>query len=103
MDTVAYRFFSEDAKVKEVVMYEILALAAGVAVALMVQRLIALWSKVVVLAICSLAFGVLVSFVSGELSVSWAYLLFDAAQVLIAAGVTTVLMAWWRRRATQSP
>jgi hypothetical protein len=35
---------------------------------------------------------------SGELSESWAYLVFDVARVLLVAGMTTVLIAAWRRR-----
>jgi hypothetical protein len=51
----------------------------------------------------SIVFGALLSFVSGELFESWAYLVFDVAQVLLAGVVTMVLITWWQRRSIRYP
>ena len=55
-------------------------------------------AKNAVLALGSVIIGMVVSFISGELLESWAYLVFDAAQVLIAAVATAVCVAIWRQR-----
>jgi hypothetical protein len=39
------------------------------------------------------------SWISGELAISVVYVAIDAAQVTVAAGLTAVLAAAWRRRA----
>jgi hypothetical protein len=80
--------------------YEVLALLAGVIIGLIAQHLHSIQLKSAVVTVGSVVVGAIVSFISGELAVSWAYLVFDMAQVLIAAGVTMVLGAWWRRRST---
>jgi hypothetical protein len=81
--------------------YEILAIAAGVLLALLVQSGSTTHMKVSVLALGSLLGGSIVSYISGELFESLAYLLFDAAQVLIAAAVTFVTLKWWNKRASR--
>jgi hypothetical protein len=45
--------------------------------------------------------GTIASFISGELLVSLSYLAFDAAQVLIVACASMVLVAAWRWRPTR--
>jgi len=62
----------------------------------MTQHLHSIQLKSAMVIIGSVAVGAIVSFVSGELARSWAYLVLDIAQVLIAAGVTMVLVAGWR-------
>jgi hypothetical protein len=84
-------------------MYELLAIAAGVLTALVVQRMDARKLKMASLVGSSIVFGALVSFISGELFVSWAYLVFDVAQVLLAGVVTMVLVSWWQRRSIRHP
>jgi hypothetical protein len=46
----------------------------------------------------SVAVGAIVSSISGELSISWGFLVFDIGQVLIAAAVAMTLSAVWRNR-----
>jgi disulfide bond formation protein DsbB len=82
-------------------MHELFPLAAGVAIALLLSpREINTKLKVVTLVVLSVVIGALASWVSGELSESWAYLAFDVAQVLLVAGISTVLIATWRRRSS---
>jgi len=83
--------------------YELLAIAAGVLTALAVQKMDAPRLKIASLVVSGIVFGALVSFVSGELFESWAYLVFDAAQVLLAGLVTMVFISWWQRRSVRYP
>jgi hypothetical protein len=55
------------------------------------------------LAACSVAFGILASWISRELAVSWIYVLIDAAQVLGAGLSTSVLAGRWRYRSWRLP
>ena len=82
-------------------MYELVAIAAGVTIGLL-SYTTAIRPKIATVILGSVIVGAVVSFISGELSISWAYLVFDVAQVLIAAGVTAGLVAVWRRKATRS-
>jgi high-affinity Fe2+/Pb2+ permease len=84
-------------------MQEIVPLMAGVAIAFLTQRFGAgPRSKVIALLVCSAAIGVVTSFVSGELFVSWAFLAIDFTLMFLAAGVTMVLLVsrqrWVARR-----
>jgi hypothetical protein len=79
-------------------MYEILAIATGVFIGLLVQGIATTWLKVAALALGSVIVGAAVSFISGELRESWVYLIFDVSQVLIAAVLTAVCVAVWRQR-----
>jgi hypothetical protein len=82
-------------------MYEVLALAAGVALGLAVhqlpRRLAWLWG-----AAGAVVVGVSVAALSGELAESWAFALFDTAQVAVAAALTAYLATAWRRRRASS-
>jgi hypothetical protein len=49
--------------------------------------------KVAALALGSVIVGAAVSFISSELRESWAYLIFNVSQVLIAAVLTAVCVA----------
>ena len=84
-------------------MYELLAIVAGVLAALVAQRFDSPRLKIATLVGSGIVFGALVSFVSGELFESWAYLVFDVAQVLVAGHVTTILVSWWQRGTIRSP
>jgi hypothetical protein len=57
--------------------------------------------KIVAVGVLSVALGALAAWISGELSVSWIYLLIDTAQVAVAAVMTGVLVAVWLRRRTR--
>jgi hypothetical protein len=83
--------------------YELLPIVAGALSALVVRKLDAPQLRIVSLVGSSVVFGALASFISGELSISWAYLVFDVAQVLLAAVVTTVLISWWQRGSIRYP
>jgi peptidoglycan/LPS O-acetylase OafA/YrhL len=83
-------------------MYEVFAIAAGVVLGLVAQKSANTRSKVAVLVLGSVIVGAIVSIISGELLVSWAYLAFDAVQVLLAGCATVVLVGAWRRRATRA-
>lgn len=82
-------------------MHELFPLIAGVAVGLAVHRLARVWLKAVVLIVLSAAFGTIAAFVSGELSESLAYLVFDTGQVLLAAVAAMLLSTWGRRWLTR--
>jgi uncharacterized oligopeptide transporter (OPT) family protein len=81
-----------------VTVYEVLNIVVGVVVAVIVQRTIDPRLRGAVLVLSSIAIGVLVNFVSGELFTSWIYLPFDIAQVLLVAGATTAIYRQWQRR-----
>ena len=76
-------------------MYEILAIVAGVVIGLIAQRLPSIQLKIAMIVVGSVAVGAIVSSISGELSISWGFLVFDIGQVLIAAVVAMVLSALW--------
>ncbi len=78
-------------------MYEFIPLVAGVVIALLVQRLPTASLRLVALVLLSTVFGAVATVISGEIFVSLAYLAFDIAQALLAAGVTTLLVASLRR------
>jgi hypothetical protein len=82
-------------------MYEVFAIAAGVVLGFAAQKTPNTRLRVAVLVLGSLIVGAIASIISGELLVSWAYLAFDAIQVLLASCATVVLVAAWRRRTTR--
>lgn len=79
--------------------YEMVALLAGVVLGLAVhqlpRRLAWLWG-----AGGTVIVGVGVAALSGELAESWAFALFDIAQVAVAAVCTAYLAIAWRRRSS---
>lgn len=80
-------------------MYEFIPLVAGVIIALLVQPLATAKLRLVALVLLSTVCGAVATIVSGEILVSLAYLVFDIAQALLAAGVTMLLIGWlyrWR-------
>jgi len=80
-------------------MQEIVPLVAGVAIAFVAQHFgVGARSKAVVVLVGSVAIGVIASFFSGELFVSWAFLGIDFALTLLVAGVTMALLVLRRRR-----
>ena len=79
-------------------MDEVFPVLCGIAVGLVLgavpSRL-----RMLALGVSSVAFAVLASWISGELVISWVYVLIDLAQVLGAALLTSFLIARWRHRA----
>ena len=67
-------------------MYELVAVAAGTLIGLLTYGM-AIRLKIATVLLGSVTVGAFVSFISSELFVSWAYLVFDVAQVLIGMGV----------------
>lgn len=78
-------------------MDEVFPVLSGIAVGLILD-FIPSGLRVVALGVLAVAFGILASWISGELAISWVYVLIDIAQVLGAALLTSVLVARWRRR-----
>ena len=79
-------------------MYEFIPLVGGVITALLVQSVPTVKLRLVALVLLSTVFGTVATVISGEIFVSpLAYLAFDIAQALLAAGVATLLVAWLRR------
>jgi uncharacterized protein YacL len=78
--------------------YEILAILAGVVIGLIAARLSSTPLKIAAIITGSVAVGVIVSSISGELSMSWGFLVFDIGQVVVAAAVAMTLSTVWRSR-----
>jgi hypothetical protein len=78
--------------------YEILAIVAGVVIGLIATRLSSTPLKIAAIITGSVAVGVIVSSISGELSMSWGFLVFDIGQVVVAAAVAMTLSTVWRSR-----
>jgi len=84
---------------KEGVMEEVLPVGCGVVLGLVVARLVSARLRGWVLALGSLVFGAAASWITGELAVSWLYLLVDVGQVLIGGSLTWILAVRWQRLA----
>jgi high-affinity Fe2+/Pb2+ permease len=79
-------------------MDEVLPVLAGIAVGLVAERLPSSIPRTVFIAALGVAFGFAASWLSGELAISWVYLLIDTAQVVAASILTMGLVVAWRRR-----
>jgi hypothetical protein len=79
-------------------MDEVFPVLAGVAVGLLSALVKSMSSKVILIGLMGLVFGVSASWISGELSISWTYLVVDALQVIGAAAMTALLVRIWHRR-----
>lgn len=77
---------------------EIFPVVAGIVAALLAFRVASPRRRLTVFAALSILFGVTASWASGELSVSWGYVLFDIGQVLVSGALTLLLAAVWQRR-----
>jgi hypothetical protein len=71
---------------------------AGVAIGLATLHLRRNWLSIALVGTLGIAFGAVASWISGELAISWIYLLIDTAQVIGASVMTAVLVKAWRRR-----
>jgi hypothetical protein len=79
-------------------MEEVFPVLAGVAVGLVTHRVGPIWMRAVLIGALGIAFGVMASWVSGELAISWIYLVIDTVQVIGASVMTAVLVIVWRHR-----
>ena len=78
-------------------MEEVFPVGCGVILGLAVAHLVSGRLRGWVLAIGSLLIGAMAAWITGELAVSWLYLLVDVGQVLVAGGLTWILALRWRR------
>ena len=83
-------------------MSELFPILAGLAIGLVVQRISGSQRRAVALFLLSVLAGLTASFISGELFVSWDFLLFDIPLVFASAVALTLAIGWWRRRAAAS-
>jgi len=79
-------------------MEEVFPVLAGVAVGLVAHLVRPIRLRAILIAVFGLAFGACASWISGELAISWVYLVIDTAQVLGASVMTTFLVSVWLRR-----
>ena len=79
-------------------MDEVFPVLAGIALGLATLPLRSGWIRVAVIGVLGAALGAVASWISGELLVSRLYVLVDAAQVIVAAFLTGLLVQGWRRR-----
>jgi hypothetical protein len=79
-------------------MDEVFPVLAGIALGLVILRIESRTWRWLALGLAGIALGVTASWVSGELAISWSYVVIDTAQVLAAAVMTSVLASVWRRR-----
>ncbi|MEZ4615534.1 MAG: hypothetical protein R2867_08475 [Caldilineaceae bacterium] len=74
-------------------MFEFVPLLSGIVLGLLIYQLQGRVTKGIVIVLLSLLIGYGVSALSGELALSWLYLVFDMSQTLFAAVVTQFLLA----------
>ena len=79
-------------------MDEVFPVLAGIGLGLATGAVRANWSKGLLIAVLGLAIGATASRVSGELAISWVYVLIDTAQVVGASVLTGILVTVWVRR-----
>ena len=79
-------------------MEEVFPVLAGVVVGLVSDSVRLVWLRVLLLVLSGIGFGVMASWISGELATSWIYVLIDTAEVIVVAAMTIVGMTVWRRR-----
>jgi hypothetical protein len=83
-------------------MDEVFPILGGVVLGLAMYRLRPLWIRVVVIGIVGVGLGAAASWVSGELALSYMYLLVDAVQVMIASVISGAVVSLWLRRRSRS-
>ncbi len=82
-------------------MDEVFPVVAGIVLGLATFRMQPRRWRFLAIGVAGIALGATASWISGELALSWGYLVIDTAQVVAAAAMTSALMVVWRRR-TQS-
>jgi predicted transporter len=83
-------------------MDEVFPVLAGIALGFATFTLRSAWLRGAVIGVLGVAIGAVASWISGELAVSWFYVLVDAGQVIVAAFLTGVLVRLWLRRRARS-
>ena len=78
-------------------MEEVFPVTAGVVLGLVIAYLVPGRLRGWVLGVFGVLVGFTASLISGELAVSWLYVLVDVAQVLVAGTMTWLLVARWPR------
>ena len=78
-------------------MEEVFPVASGIVLGLALVYLVPGHLRTWILAAGSVLLGATASWLSGELAVSWLFLLVDISQVLVAAGLTWILARRSRR------
>jgi hypothetical protein len=79
-------------------MEEVFPVLGGIVIGLATHPVGARWLRALLIGVLGVVVGACASWVSGELAVSWIYLLVDIAQVLVAAIMTGALVTVWLRR-----
>lgn len=79
-------------------MDEVFPVLAGVAIGLATQGVRPAWLRAPVIGPVGIVLGVTAAWISGELAVSWIYVLVDIGQVVAASVMTGILATVWRRR-----
>jgi len=82
-------------------MDEVFPVLAGIVVGLATHTVRPMWLKALLIGSLGIALGAAASWLSGELAVSWVYVLIDAAQVLGTGIMTGILVRVWLRRRAQ--
>ena len=83
-------------------MDEVFPVLAGVVLGLLTHAIASKRLRAILIAVGSVGFGAVASWISGELALSVVYVAIDAAQVAVAAVLTAVLAVAWRRRALRT-
>lgn len=78
-------------------MEEVFPVGFGVILGLVVACLVSGRLRGWILAVGSVLIGAMASWISGELAVSWLYLLVDIGQVLVTGALTWIMALRWRR------
>jgi len=78
-------------------MEEVFPVGSGVVLGLVVANLISGRLRGWLLGVGSVLIGATASWASGELAVSWLYLVVDIGQAVAAGALTWILAARWRR------
>jgi len=79
-------------------MEEVFPVLAGVGLGLATHCVRPVWLRISLFVLYGLGLGVIASWISGELAVSWVYVLIDSAQVIGAGAMTAVGNTFWSRR-----
>lgn len=77
---------------------EFFPVTAGLVIGLVVLRIARPQLRALALIVLSVLAGVLASFISGELFISWNFIFIDIPLVFAAAVAVVLAVGWWRRR-----
>ncbi|HMN26852.1 MAG TPA: hypothetical protein PKE45_01765 [Caldilineaceae bacterium] len=79
-------------------MGELFPVLAGVCIGFVVQRIASIRVRNIALFALSMLAGLTASYISGELFVSWGFLLFDILLVFLGAIATSLALTWQQSR-----